>query len=527
MGFVRRDAGRWPNGVVPFELRGKFVSSLAKKALALAIREYSKYTAIRLREKRPGDKNWITFTDFWPNNWSENGRKQSPGWQDINISNLIPRINSYGPEYMAKTLIHEIGHAIGLQHEHQRPDRDQYVVEKGFHFDSWNYDIKKDSYYDLPIGDYNCGSIMHYREQLLRAAKGKHGCTRFGRSKPVLSAGDISAVNFLYPVQTRGSVRRWYPGWVASPFQLSNRPHSFWYRPADGTVEISELKPEGERVVWEGKSLFKNNYFSTVISLIASDGTPIILLYERQTGRTLLLAILDGDGLRVLPRQFISNLGQNWTQLQGFMRSGKQHFLAYSKISGQAAFFQISADARSVIKIWKSKWSKQWTNFDFFTIQNTPHLLSYNSSNGTLVHSTINKSSKTNPNKFPNNNPFTNFKKSPNVLAQRWINFGSYEHLGKHYLFAVKRGSEAYVTGGGGFKREDQKMYSAMDKLQVWFLKDGFNWTLIGEVPWSRSWNTFIPYSVVGKPEYLWFLAYNSTSGFAQFGKIYATQKST
>ena len=63
------------------------------------------------------------------------------------------------------TVLHEIGHAIGLLHEQSRPDRDDYIVV----FDDHIYDglesefVKKeeDEVDTLGVGyDYN--SIMHY-----------------------------------------------------------------------------------------------------------------------------------------------------------------------------------------------------------------------------------------------------------------------------------------------------------------------------------------------------------------------------
>jgi len=62
------------------------------------------------------------------------------------------------------TLVHEMGHTIGLLHEHQRPDRDTYItfteanVDKpwiagNFDFFSYNYQT---------IGLYDYASVMHY-----------------------------------------------------------------------------------------------------------------------------------------------------------------------------------------------------------------------------------------------------------------------------------------------------------------------------------------------------------------------------
>jgi hypothetical protein len=68
------------------------------------------------------------------------------------------------------SIIHELGHTIGLWHEHCRHDRDTFVTVDFPNIDqgSWqNFAI--DSIADEPtpttdVGDYDFGSIMHYSE---------------------------------------------------------------------------------------------------------------------------------------------------------------------------------------------------------------------------------------------------------------------------------------------------------------------------------------------------------------------------
>ena len=62
-------------------------------------------------------------------------------------------------------ITHEIGHVLGLLHEHQRPDRNNYVtifynnIEKTY----WrHFDVRKNNLYDETLIEYDYDSIMHY-----------------------------------------------------------------------------------------------------------------------------------------------------------------------------------------------------------------------------------------------------------------------------------------------------------------------------------------------------------------------------
>ena len=67
--------------------------------------------------------------------------------------------------FQPDVIIHELGHAIGFIHEHQRPDRDSYVhinydnVASGYKYAMDTFPKSEVDGYGVP---YDYGSIMHY-----------------------------------------------------------------------------------------------------------------------------------------------------------------------------------------------------------------------------------------------------------------------------------------------------------------------------------------------------------------------------
>ncbi len=104
-----------------------------------------------------------------------------------------------------RSVIHELGHTLGMWHEHTRPDRNRYVqiqlgnVMKGLES---NFNILKSGVRTL--GTYDFQSVMHYRPYEL-SGNGKPTVTKkdgtiVGLSNNVgLSAGDIQSLSTIYP----------------------------------------------------------------------------------------------------------------------------------------------------------------------------------------------------------------------------------------------------------------------------------------------------------------------------------------
>lgn len=186
----------WPGGVVPYEF-DPGVSSSNQAAMRAAMSEWEAVANIDFRE-RTGEADYVYIKPA-SGNWSYVGHRG--GVQEMGIFNWDFRF----------IMAHELAHALGVWHEHSRPDRDAYVeiayanIEPGVEN---NFDIHNDA---SAVGPYDFDSVMHYGEcafsvcaecsescRTIRAintyANQQH---RLGQ-RDHLSQGDIAGMQALY-----------------------------------------------------------------------------------------------------------------------------------------------------------------------------------------------------------------------------------------------------------------------------------------------------------------------------------------
>lgn len=106
----------WPDGVVPFEFDTAF-DALEREGIIRAMHVWKMSTGITFVE-RTTEADFVEFRKTTETCSSDIGVQG--GMQVLRLSS--------GCALSVQAVAHEIGHAIGLQHEHKRPDRDDFVV---------------------------------------------------------------------------------------------------------------------------------------------------------------------------------------------------------------------------------------------------------------------------------------------------------------------------------------------------------------------------------------------------------------
>jgi Astacin (Peptidase family M12A) len=182
MGFVISDLGkRWQRGRIPFEINTTAfpVGSANFQAVVAAINYWNNNSDVRL-VPHSGEDDFAVIQSSPTICQSPVGRQG--GSQQIACA--------VGVGFGTGAVIHEIGHAFGLFHEHQRPDRNNFVKVTGT---GVNFDIPSNG---IPVGPYDCCSVMHYGPgtQITNAGA---ACVSMGQ-RSIITDGDLAAIRFIY-----------------------------------------------------------------------------------------------------------------------------------------------------------------------------------------------------------------------------------------------------------------------------------------------------------------------------------------
>jgi hypothetical protein len=145
--------GKWEDGIIPYYLKGEFSTQDVQNILD-AMDAWEKVCGVKFKKVTPRSSAYAIIRV------SRNEWESSIGENNSQCHMIFGSASSD-----ISVITHELGHCLGLVHEHQRPDRDNYVIINWYNIltgKEFNFEIMDNPLYIEQNFGYDYKSIMHY-----------------------------------------------------------------------------------------------------------------------------------------------------------------------------------------------------------------------------------------------------------------------------------------------------------------------------------------------------------------------------
>lgn len=200
--------GLWPAGIVEYRF-DRSVEGDHRELFRDAMRVWAEGTGVVSFVESPvsvlGDAAWLLGIDrsllIRQDPELPMFARTTVGWGPRRT--LVFNPSKDDPSWWRADLLHELGHVLGLTHEHQRLDRDLFVAIPREFLDSagdraGDYEIADDWPFVAGEFDYDYDSIMHYGSNIDSNRMTRVDTGGFVASSKALSRLDIEKVRRLY-----------------------------------------------------------------------------------------------------------------------------------------------------------------------------------------------------------------------------------------------------------------------------------------------------------------------------------------